>query len=128
MVSARSETETATEEVNGLTDAVNAIPSNKTITIDILYNKGDLPGRAIGDRYVPFDMPVMVHRGEEIRTATNARRDNGTDFTDLEDRIERAIRNGMANAKVNSYLNGQDITDDVNRNTIRELKARRFSP
>lgn len=87
-----------------------------------------LPGRAVGDAYVPYDMPVMVHRGETIRTATQTRRDEqSVNVANLEDRIIRAIQTGMANASVNSYLNGKDITDNVNRNMIRELKARRFT-
>ena len=129
MTGVQSETATATSEVNGLKEAVNNLPDSKTITIDVQYNAGSLPGRAIGDRYVPFDMPVMVHRGEEIRTATAVRRDQGGgDFSGLEDRIEAAIRRGMAEATVNTYLNGQSITDDVNRNSVRQLKARRFAP
>lgn len=91
-------------------------------------------GHAKGLWSVPYDdYAANLHRGEMVLTASQARdyresKSNGNvDLTGLEDRIERAIRNGMANAKVNSYLNGQDITDDVSRNTVRELKARRFS-
>lgn len=119
--------ETATGDVEALNTAIKNLPNSKVITISVNTPRS-LP-RAIGDSYIPYDnFPALLHRGEKVLTATQARQEGSTDFTGLEDRIERAIRNGMANAKVNSYLNGQDITDDVNRNTIRELKARRFSP
>jgi len=85
--------------------------------------------RAIGDAYIPYDnFPALLHRGERIVTATEARQERqGYDFTGLEDRIEAAIRNGMANARVNAYLNGKDITDEVNRNNIQAVRGRRFA-
>lgn len=117
----------ATSDVDALNEAINKLPNQKLIHIGVTgFEK--LMGRAIGDKYVPFDMPVMVHRGEEIRTATAVRRDRGTDLSGLEDRIEAAIRAGMENATVNSFINGRRVTDDVNRDQVRRLKARRFAP
>ena len=93
------------------------------------YNNGPtLLKKAIGDAYIPYDMPIYAHRGERILTATEARKESSsTDLSGLEDRIASAIQSGMSNATVRSYLNGSDITDDVDKNMIRKLKARRFA-
>lgn len=120
--------ETATGDVEALNTAIKNLPNSKVITISV--NTPQRFTKAIGDSYIPYDnFPALLHRGEKVLTATEARQSGqNVDLAGFEDRIEAAIRNGMANATVNSYLNGQNITDDVNRNTIRSLKARRFSP
>lgn len=82
---------------------------------------------------IPYDDYLAnLHRGEMVLTASQARRyregeGNGVDLAGLEDRIESAIRRGMENAQVRSYLNGKDITDEVNRNNIQAVKGRRFA-
>ena len=93
---------------------------------------GGRAGHAKGLWSVPYDdYAANLHRGEMVLTASQARdyRDgNGNvDISAMEDRIVAAIRAGMENATVRSYLNGQDITDEVNRNNTRTLKARRFN-
>ena len=129
-----SEAETAEGKVKGLNDEVGKIPAHKTTTIDAIvnwkYNNGPtLLQKAIGDRYIPYDMPVMAHRGETILNATETRRmdSSSMDYGALRQEVVGAIREGMSGASVNSYLNGQDITDNVDRNMIRRLKARRFA-
>lgn len=114
-----SATDVATAGTN-LANAINGVAEDA---------RGYPHSHAIGSAYIPYDnYPALLHRGERVVTATENRRGtNQIDIAKLEDRIEAAIRSGMANAKVSSYLNGQDITDDVSRNTVRELKARRFS-
>lgn len=120
----QTEAQNATSEVQLLQYALDHLPSEVNINV----TTSGFP-RAIGDAYVPYDnFPALLHRGEKVLTATEARRGAGNiDLSGMEDRIVDAIRRGMSNASVNSYLNGQDITDDVNRNTMRQLKARRFS-
>lgn len=117
----------ATESANGLKAAIDQIPNEKRITI--LQEYEDAHSHAIGSAYIPYDnYPALLHRGERILTATEARQDSGSvDISAMEDRIVAAIRSGMENATVRSYLNGQDITDEVNRNNTRTLKARRFN-
>ena len=90
------------------------------------------PGFAKGLWDVPYDdFTANLHRGEMVLTASQARRyregDGSADLSGLEDRIEAAIRRGMEGVSVRSYLNGKDITDEVNRNTVNQVKARRFA-
>lgn len=90
-------------------------------------------GHAKGLWNVPYDdYPALLHRGETVLNASRARdyRDGNSgsvDMSALASIVESAIRAGMQGAVVNSYLNGKNITDDVNRNTARQLKARRFA-
>lgn len=83
---------------------------------------------------VPYDDYVTtLHRGEMVLNATRAReyREGGTntslDLDGLVAAVETAIRAGMEGATVRSYLNGRDITDEVNRTQIKQLKARRYN-
>ena len=83
---------------------------------------------------VPYDDYVStLHRGEMVLNATRAReyREGGTntslDLDSLTAAVETAIRAGMEGATVRSYLNGRDITDEVNRTQIKQLKARRYA-
>lgn len=84
---------------------------------------------AIGSAYIPYDnYPAVLHRGEQVLTATEARqRGEDVNLDNLESRIENAIRRGMEGAEVRSYLNGRDITDEVNRNNMQSVKGRRFA-
>ena len=83
---------------------------------------------------VPYDDYVStLHRGEMVLSASRARdyREGDTNSSlDLERllaAVEAAIKAGMEGATVRSYLNGRDITDEVNRAQIKQLKARRFA-
>ena len=93
---------------------------------------GESPGHAKGLWSVPYDDYVArLHRGETVLTASQARRyrdgGNSVDLSSLGDIVREAISAGMQGATVRSYISGRDVTDDVNRNTIRQLKARRFA-
>ena len=84
-----------------------------------------------GSWAIPFDnYPALLHRGEMVLTASQARRvrdgNSGIDFRAMTGAIVEAVRDGMDGVSVNSFLNGREITDDVNRDTVRQLKARRF--
>jgi hypothetical protein len=90
--------------------------------------------KAKGDWYVPYDdYPAVLHRGEAVLTASQARKyrdgeGNGIDLSGLGTVIVEAIREGMANAQVNSYLDGRKVTEEVNRITGNSLMARRYAP
>lgn len=119
----------ATDQAEQLRQILENMPKNVHTVIEVEYAELNPRPYAIGSAYVPYDQLAYVHRGEEIRTATDVRRgDNsdGIDYGQLEDRIASAIRNGMKGVTVQSNLNGRDITDNVNRDTGRQLKARRF--
>lgn len=124
-----SSAQDATEEVTDLQTALDNLPDEKTVVITTTTGNSHAKGSA----YIPFDnYPALLHRGEAVLTASEARRyregegNGGINTGLLAEVVERAIREGMAGVSVNSYLSGKDITDDVSRNTGRQLKARRF--
>lgn len=87
---------------------------------------------AKGSWNIPFDNYVAkLHRGEMVLTASQARKyrdgDSGMDIGQIAAAVRDAVITGMSGATVKSYLSGRDVTDDVNRNTVRQLKARRFA-
>ena len=89
-------------------------------------------GFAKGLNFVPFDrFPALLHRGEQIVTASQARRNRansgGLNTDAIASAVAGAIRSAMQGVSVNSYLNGQDITNNVDRDMARKLKARRFA-
>lgn len=94
---------------------------------------GSIPGHAKGLWSVPYDGYVAkLHRSERVLTASQARRysegEGGSmDMAALVGAIQQAVVSGMSEATVKSYISGRDVTDDVNRNTVRQLKARRFA-
>lgn len=88
-------------------------------------------GNAKGNWSVPYDnFRALLHRNEMVLTASQARRyregNAGIDYRAMIGAIESAVISGMSGVSVNSYLSGRDVTEDVNRNTGRLLKARRF--
>lgn len=121
-----SDAESATAQAQELKNVIDSLPGQKKILLDV--QSGRIQQYAIGSKYVPFDQLAYVHRGEEIRTATEVRRNesDGIDYGQLEDRIEAAIRSGMENASVNAYMDGRRVSAEVNRSYINEVKGRRF--
>ena len=82
---------------------------------------------------VPYDDYVSkLHRGEMVLSASQARdyREEGgsrIDLGGLKEAIVAAVRTGLENATVRSFINGRDITDEVNRTNMMGVKARRFA-
>lgn len=115
----------ATSKAMDLKRVIDSLPGRKTI--ELVTPR--LMQYAIGSDYIPYDQMAILHRGERVLTATEARQERsaGGDFSGLEDKIEAAIRRGIEGATVRSYLNGRDITDEVNRQNINAVKGRRFS-
>ena len=106
---------------------LNGIPRNVVTRLDV--EEADWHPHAIGGT-IPYDnYPALLHRGERVLTATEVRRGDGggADYSAMEDRIVAAINKGMQNATVRTYLNGKDITDDVNRRNMEGIKGRRFA-
>lgn len=126
MTKGQDETSTTIAKVEALTKALLAVP--KSIPISFPIFGGNFKSHAIGSDYIPYDnYPALLHRGEKVLTATEARQSGNVDFSGLEDRIEAAIRAGMSGAKVNAYIDGRAVTDEVNRNNINAVKGRRFA-
>lgn len=117
----------AKDSVDQVTQALYNVPSDVYSVIHIETDRGFT--KAIGDHYIPYDnFPALLHRGERVLTATEARKESkGADFSGLEDKIVASIRAGMEGVTVNSYLNGRSVTEQVNRETLRQVKGRRFA-
>lgn len=131
-----------TEELNGTAtgvgtsgDAVVSALNGLAGRINSTSVNGESDGsNAKGLWDVPYDDYVStLHRGEMVLNAARAReyREGGTntslDLDGLVAAVETAIKAGMEGATVRSYLNGRDITDEVNRTQIKQLKARRYN-
>lgn len=87
---------------------------------------------AKGENFVPYnDFVAKLHRGEMVLNASRAREyredKGGFDISALANEVGQAVRASMEDVTVRSFLSGRDITDNVNRDTIRQLKARRFA-
>ena len=121
-----------TAELNADATGVSEAGANLVNAINTAASSigGEDGSHAIGSPYIPYDdYYAKLHRGEMVLTATQARdyRQGGSaDVSGLEDRIASAIRAGMEGATVRSFLNGRDITREVNRENINNVKGRRF--
>lgn len=118
------------DAVSDYVDELNNIPSDVYTTIHQDYETDGAP-RAIGDRYVPYDnFPALLHRGERVLTATEARRGtgDGIDYTRLEDSIVASIRAGMADAQVTAVVTDRQVGKGSNRYNGTEIDSRRFRP
>lgn len=87
---------------------------------------------AKGSAYIPYDMVARLHRGEEVLTASQARKyregsSSGFDMTTFANTMVSAVQEGMSGATVDSYLDGRNVTSGVNRRTMNQLKARRYA-
>lgn len=109
-------------------DALNGLAKNLPTSSGREESDGS---HAKGLWSVPYDDYVAtLHRGEMVLTASQSRRyKQGIDsnYDGLSQMVANAIREGMAGATVNSYLNGHAINSDMSKDTIRQIKSRRFA-
>lgn len=120
----------AVDELTGQVDPGKALTNMLTNPVETNPLRRLFNHNAKGLNYVPFDnYPTLLHRGEQILSASQARHlnDNSMDLSALIPAIVGAVREGMQDVTVRSYLSGRDITDDVSKNTMRALRARRFA-
>ena len=124
------EAKSAASETEAYVKTLEGLPRHIKTTLELEYKGMNVPRPfATGSAYIPYDnFPALLHRGERVLTATENRRgsDSNVDFTAMEDKIIAAIRSGMEGATVRSYLNGKDITAEVSRENMQQVKARRF--
>ena len=122
---AESDTKDVREEIAALKKELSELPGN----VRISYEPIKQYTHAIGSNYIPFDnYPALLHRGEQVLTATEARRERAAniDLTGLEDAIAKAIRDSMKDVTVDSYLDGDKVTDSVSRKLANQLADRRY--
>lgn len=95
-----------------------------------------LRGNAKGNWDVPYDdYPALLHRNEMVLTASQARdyREGKTPnggaggIGDIGSLIVQAIKEGMKDVSVNSYLDGRDVTDVISRIMGNDMTSRRFA-
>lgn len=87
--------------------------------------------QAKGNWYVPYDdYPSLLHRGEMVLTASQARQfregsGGSLDVSGLVTAIVGAMQDGLRNAHVDAYLDGRKITDEVARRMNNQLALAR---
>lgn len=133
---------TASASVQELAEQINALPSEKDITINMHVNgsanvgevdvDANIPGFATGLSYVPYDeFPAILHEGEMVLTKSEAsdyRRggDAGVvDLFSLTNAIVMAVKQGMESANI--QMDGETVTRHVNRRQAEDFMARRFA-
>lgn len=132
--------QSVTNELNNTASGVGSSGASVTSALSSLasqiasisFNTDTDGSHAKGLGYVPYDEYVArLHRGEAVLTASEARRyregGGGMDMSALGSIVQEAIRTGIESATINTYMSGRDVTDDVNRRTVQQLKARRFA-
>lgn len=81
---------------------------------------------------IPYDNYIAnLHRGEVVLTASQARQlqsknNSSVDLSGLNDGIIAAIKAGLQDATVNSFLDGQLVSDTVSRVLASQLADRRY--
>ena len=131
-----SDAQTATTSVDALKAALDGLPETTTVSIKLkrLFDDDDVNGSfASGSNYIPYDMTANLHRGETVLSASQARdyregSSSNIDLSALSNSIVSAVQSGMANATVNSYIDGKKVTNEVNKNTYNQVAARRYVP
>lgn len=121
----------AKTSVDSLQESIKNLPNKKTIQIEMLGELPTMHTHAIGADYIPYDnYPALLHRGEKVITATEARRGEGglsvSDLSRLQSAIETAISNGMQNMNTAIYLDGKEIATNVSKRLVNSISARRF--
>lgn len=112
--------------MNGAAQSLRSAASGTGNTTAALHAKGAYN--------IPYDdYPAILHRGEMVLTASQARRyrdgeGSMMDFTGFLSALRSEIASALASTPVNAYLNGEDITDHVNRSQANDYTARRYAP
>lgn len=94
--------------------------------------KDSIPGQAKGMWNVPYDdYLTRLHRNEMVLTASQARQyregQGSFDVAALSNAIVAAVKQGLQDATVRSYLDGRELTDAIGRIMGDDLTARRFA-
>ena len=132
--STHTHTETTVKKVvnaDGTTSTIKTDGQGRESRIDSDGSGGASRGFAKGSVFIPNDMTAMLHRGEMVLTASQARKyreaASGIDYGNLAQVVAQAVREGMAGVSVNSYLDAELVTESVNRRIGNELVSRRYA-
>lgn len=109
----------AEDAIARLAEAAESSAVALAATPDIPADPGE---HAAGNWFVPYnDYPALLHRGEAVLTASQARqfRENASgtniDISALTSAIVGAVQEGLRDAQVNAYLDGNRVTREVSR-------------
>lgn len=143
LAQAQEEAGIASEKILEVDTAIAGIPSDVTTTIHVVTDTSGyttingMPdpmgvfSHAKGDWNVPYDnYPALLHRNEMVLTASQARQyreGNNVNLGNIIPSIVSAIREGMAGAQVNAYMDGRKVTKEVSQNIANDYKATRFA-
>lgn len=112
-----------------LAEAAESSAAALAATPDIPADPGE---HAAGNWFVPYnDYPALLHRGEAVLTASQARqfRENASganiDISALTSAIVGAVQEGLRDAQVNAYLDGYRLTREINRRMNDQLLLER---
>lgn len=122
----------ATSDVSALKKSIDELPRRKSIILSVTYDMPNfnLPPKAKGDWNVPYDMPVLAHRGETILNASQARRyregqGNGLDYAQMASIIGHEVRKAMERVSVN--MSGEKVGDLTTKRVKNNINASSYS-
>lgn len=121
----------AESKINDVNNAIDAIPSSKTVTINVQTIGDDFIPHAKGAASIPYDnYPALLHRGEMVLTASQARRyrdgQGGFSLASITSAVAEAVRAGLEQAQFDFELDGDVLTRGVIRRQTNDAMARRF--
>lgn len=120
----------------GGTPVSNTTSNGNFVALNLVQRGGGqnrMVPKAKGDWNVPYDnYPAMLHRNEMVLTASQARQyregqSSSMNLAALTSAITRAVKDGMANANVNAFIDGQRVTDNVSRRIANEFRSMRYA-
>lgn len=116
------------DQMNGsTTDQANRILNNDQKTNQNAIKR--IFGFAKGNYNVPYDMYAVVHRGETILNASQARKyregESGSDYVIISEMIGGAVNRAFK--KVNVLMSGEKVGDLTTRRVRRNLNASSYS-
>lgn len=122
----------ATSDVSALKKSIDELPKRKSIILSVAYDMPNfnLPPKAKGDWNVPYDMPVLVHRGETILNASRAReyregQGNGLDYAQVASIVGHEVRKAMERVSVN--MSGEKVGDLTTKRVKNNINASSYS-
>ena len=123
----QTKTDDAIESVRTLKQEISTMPSFP----DYSFNLPSFTPHAIGSDYIPYDnYPALLHRGEKVLTATEARQMGGADISlsQLASVMENAVINGMSKVNIDMTLDGNSIAKSTSSRLGNDITSRRFRP
>lgn len=122
---------TATGNVDDLNTAINSLPDSKTVRINVITDQPNFIPHAKGAASIPYDnYPALLHRGEMVLTASQARKyrdgQGGFSLASITSAVAEAVRAGLEQAQFDFELDGDVLTRGVIRRQTNDAMARRF--